>query len=67
MRKGNSEPLTPRERAELAALEAMPESAIDTRAMPEVEDWSKAERHQRRIDILADYERTGVAPELPAE
>ena len=31
------------------------------------QDWSKAERHQRRIDILADYERTGVAPELPAE
>ena len=28
--------------------------------------WSEAERHQRRIDILAEYERTGVAPELPA-
>jgi ribose 5-phosphate isomerase B len=27
--------------------------------------WSKAERHQRRIDILADYERTHVAPPLP--
>ncbi|NED66342.1 ribose-5-phosphate isomerase, partial [Streptomyces sp. SID10244] len=22
-------------------------------------------RHQRRIDILADYERTGEAPALP--
>ena len=31
------------------------------------QEWSKAERHQRRIDILADYERTGIAPELPAE
>lgn len=28
--------------------------------------WSEAERHQRRIDILAEYERTGVAPALPA-
>lgn len=29
--------------------------------------WSEAERHQRRIDTLAEYERTGVAPELPEE
>ena len=27
--------------------------------------WSEEERHQRRIDILAEYENTGVAPELP--
>ena len=27
--------------------------------------WSEAERHQRRIDILAEYERTGEAPALP--
>lgn len=27
--------------------------------------WSEEERHQRRIDILAEYEKTGVAPELP--
>ena len=27
--------------------------------------WSEAERHQRRIDILAEYEKTGVAPEVP--
>src|ERR1700757_209921 len=27
--------------------------------------WSKAPRHQRRIDILADYERTHVAPPVP--
>lgn len=29
------------------------------------QEWSRAERHQRRIDILAEYERTGIAPELP--
>src|SRR4051794_15463358 len=27
--------------------------------------WSKAERHQRRIDILAQYERTHIAPPVP--
>lgn len=27
--------------------------------------WSEAERHQRRIDILAEYEKTGEAPQLP--
>jgi ribose 5-phosphate isomerase B len=27
--------------------------------------WSEEPRHQRRIDILAEYERTGVAPEVP--
>ena len=27
--------------------------------------WSEAPRHQRRVDIVADYERTGVAPPLP--
>ncbi|HHX86107.1 MAG TPA: ribose-5-phosphate isomerase [Actinomycetales bacterium] len=27
--------------------------------------WSEAERHQRRIDILAEYERTGEAPAVP--
>ena len=29
-------------------------------------EWSKAERHQRRIDILAEYEKTHVAPPVPA-
>ncbi|WP_248491429.1 ribose-5-phosphate isomerase [Tsukamurella sp. PLM1] len=28
--------------------------------------WSEEPRHQRRIDILAEYERTGVAPAVPA-
>ncbi len=27
--------------------------------------WSEAARHQRRIDILDDYERTRVAPPVP--
>ncbi|OHU93105.1 ribose-5-phosphate isomerase [Mycobacterium talmoniae] len=27
--------------------------------------WSQAPRHQRRIDILADYERTGQPPAVP--
>ncbi|MFS0899174.1 ribose-5-phosphate isomerase [Mycolicibacterium litorale] len=27
--------------------------------------WSEAERHQRRIDILAEYERTHQAPAVP--
>ncbi len=27
--------------------------------------WSGEERHQRRIDILAEYERTGEAPAVP--
>ncbi|MGV9672442.1 ribose-5-phosphate isomerase [Gordonia sp. NPDC003504] len=28
-------------------------------------EWSGEERHQRRIDILSEYERTGVAPAVP--
>ena len=28
-------------------------------------EWSKAPRHQRRIDILEDYERTHVPPPVP--
>ena len=29
------------------------------------QQWSEAERHQRRIDILAEYERTHQAPPVP--
>ncbi|KAA0022900.1 ribose-5-phosphate isomerase [Antrihabitans cavernicola] len=29
--------------------------------------FSGEERHQRRIDILSEYEKTGVPPALPAE
>jgi ribose 5-phosphate isomerase B len=28
-------------------------------------EWSEASRHQRRIDILSEYERTGQAPPVP--
>ena len=28
-------------------------------------EWSNEERHQRRIDILSEFEKTGVAPALP--
>ncbi|MCT1694825.1 ribose-5-phosphate isomerase [Corynebacterium sanguinis] len=31
------------------------------------QEWSNEKRHQRRIDILAEYEDTGVAPALPQE
>ena len=27
-------------------------------------EWSEAERHQRRIDILAEYEKTHIAPRV---
>ena len=27
--------------------------------------WSGNPRHQRRIDILSEFETTGVAPEVP--
>ena len=30
-------------------------------------EWSAEERHQRRIDILAEYEKTGIAPEVPGK
>jgi uncharacterized protein (DUF4415 family) len=44
MRKGNSEPLSPELARELAALEAVSDEAIDTSEIPEVRDWSGAER-----------------------
>jgi hypothetical protein len=44
MRKGNSEPLSPKLAAELAALEALPDDTVDTSDIPEVLDWSGAER-----------------------
>ncbi len=28
-------------------------------------NWSQAPRHQRRIDILTEYEKTHVAPPVP--
>jgi uncharacterized protein (DUF4415 family) len=44
MRKGNPKPLSRKLREEARALNAMPESAIDTIEMPEIADWSKAVR-----------------------
>jgi uncharacterized protein (DUF4415 family) len=44
MRKGSSKPLTSEQKAELEALEALPDELIDTNEMPEVRDWSKARR-----------------------
>jgi uncharacterized protein (DUF4415 family) len=35
--------MSARERKELAALEKMPDSAIDTSDIPEITDWSKAQ------------------------
>jgi len=57
MRKGNTEPLTPEQAAELAALEAMPEEAIDTADIPEVRDWSSA--------VRGKYARRSAKPAPP--
>lgn len=44
MQKAISKQLTPTQQAELAALENMPDAAIDTRDIPETADWSGAKR-----------------------
>ena len=44
MKKGNSEPMSEALRAELAALEAMPDDTIDTSDIAPVSDWSSARR-----------------------
>jgi len=44
MKKGNPKPLTPELQAELDALAAMPDSAIDTAEMAPITDWSHAVR-----------------------
>jgi len=44
MKKGISKPLTPRQRAELKSLAALPDDAIDTLDAPELVDWSAAKR-----------------------
>jgi len=72
MRKGNSEPLSPKLAAELAALEALPDDTVDTLDIPEVRDWSGAERGRfyrpRKVqktlridaDVLAWFEAQGA-------
>ena len=44
MKKGSSDQLTPAQRAEVEALAGLPDNQIDTRDMPEVRDWSGAQR-----------------------
>ena len=44
MKKGNSEPMSEALKAELAALEAMPDDTIDTSDIAPVSDWSSARR-----------------------
>jgi uncharacterized protein (DUF4415 family) len=44
MKKKASSPLMRKQRTELKALAAMPDSAIDTSDAPEVRDWSGAKR-----------------------
>lgn len=44
MKKVSSKPLTAKQRKELAALARLPDNKIDTRAIPEIRDWSGARR-----------------------
>jgi hypothetical protein len=44
MKRGNPKPLTLKLQAELDVLAAMPDSEIDTTAMPPITDWSHAVR-----------------------
>lgn len=44
MKRGNPEPLPPELQAELDALAAMPDSAIDTTEVPPITDWSDVVR-----------------------
>ncbi|HXW24979.1 MAG TPA: BrnA antitoxin family protein [Xanthobacteraceae bacterium] len=44
MKKGTAKPLTPEQSAELQALAALPDDAIDTSDAPEAPDWSGAKR-----------------------
>jgi uncharacterized protein (DUF4415 family) len=44
MKKATSSRLTAKQRKELNALARLPDSAINTRAIPEVRDWSGAQR-----------------------
>lgn len=71
MRKATSKSLSRAEKAELKALQAMPDDAIDTRDIPEVRDWAGAKRgvFYRPIkqqltlrldaDVIAWFKRTG--------
>ncbi len=44
MKKGTSKKLTKEQKADLAALEALPDEQIDTSEIPELTDWTDARR-----------------------
>ena len=44
MKKGTSKPLTKKQKADLAALETLPDAQIDTSDIPEVVNWPDAQR-----------------------
>ncbi len=44
MKKGISDKIPPAQQAEIDALAALPDDKIDTKDMPEVRDWSGAQR-----------------------
>ena len=44
MKKGISKSLTAEQKAELAALEALPDDQINTKDIPEQRDWSGSKR-----------------------
>lgn len=55
--------------AQVVGIGARMHSPQDAAAIAEAfltTPFSGEERHQRRIDLLAEYERTGVAPAVPA-
>jgi uncharacterized protein (DUF4415 family) len=43
-KRARSKPLTRKQKAEIAALEALPDERIDTGDIAEVRDWSRARR-----------------------
>ena len=49
MNKGASKTLTDRQAAEIQALAALPEDRIDTSDIPEILDWSDAQRGVNRV------------------
>lgn len=49
MKKGASKTPTDRQAAEIQALAALPEDRIDTSDIPEVLDWSDAQRGVNRV------------------
>ena len=44
MKRATSQPLTEEQKADLAALEALPDSQIDTSDIPEVVNWPDVQR-----------------------